>query len=372
VPPQHGREVRLTIDMHLQDAMEEVLEEAYAYHRPHRITAVLMEPFSGAVMAMASRPHIDRDAKDGINANLAVAGKYEPGSVFKVVTYAAALDARLTSPDDALNCDPGQKFLEKVGISDHYSGTLKMSDAFAFSSNRAAFVLAHRLGEKRFMKSVESFGFGKPTGIMLTGESSGTLHHPGTKWWDGLTFSRMSYGHAIQVTPLQMCTAVAAIANGGTLMRPQIVKDVRDGDGNVVQTFAPEPVRRVCSEKTALAMRKVMMEVVSSPRGTGTQAAIPGITVAGKTGTSQLYNANGTAIRAGHYCVSFAGFAPAENPALCAIIVVDDPEASKEDLTGGKLAAPIFSRLMQRCLQNLAVSRVGQPVAASDSPKAHE
>jgi cell division protein FtsI/penicillin-binding protein 2 len=193
------------------------------------------------------------------------------------------------------------------------------------------------------------------------------LHHPGTKWWDGLTFSRMSYGHAIQVTPLQMCMAVAAIANGGTLMKPQIVKEVRDEPGNLVQTFPPEPVRRVCSQKTADSMRKAMIGVVTNPRGTGAQAAIPGVTVAGKTGTSQLYNATGTAIRTGHYCVSFAGFAPAESPSLCAIIVVDDPDASKEDLTGGKLAAPIFSRLVQRCLQNLAVARVGQPVASSNA-----
>jgi cell division protein FtsI/penicillin-binding protein 2 len=366
VPPRHGHEVRLTIDMHLQDTMEEVLEEEYALHRPRRITAVLVEPYSGAVLAMASRPHIDRDAKDGVNANHAVAAKYEPGSVFKVVTYAAALDAKLTSLDETINCDPGQRFMEKLAISDHYNGTLKVSDAFAFSSNRAAFVLAHRLGEKRFIQSVERFGFGKPTGIMLTGESSGMLHHPGTKWWDGLTFSRMSYGHAIQVTPLQMCMAVSAIANGGTLMKPQIVKDVRDEAGNVVQTFAPEPVRRVCSERTAGLMRKAMAGVVANPKGTGVRASIPGVTVAGKTGTSQLYNESGTAIHSGHYCVSFAGFAPAESPALCAIVVVDDPDASKEDLSGGKLAAPIFSRLVQRSLQNIAVTRVGQPVASSN------
>jgi cell division protein FtsI/penicillin-binding protein 2 len=371
VPPQHGHEVRLTIDMHLQDTMEEVLEEAYAFHRPRRITAVVVDPLSGAVLAMASRPHIDREAKDGINANLAVAGKYEPGSVFKVVTYTAALDAKVASLDDTINCDPGQAFLEKLSISDHYSGVLKVSDAFAFSSNRGAYVLAHRLGEKRFLEGVERFGFGKPTGIMLTGESSGMLHHPGTKWWDGLTFSRMSYGHAIQVTPLQMCMAVAAIANGGTLMKPQIVKEVRDDSGEIVQTYPPEPVRRVCSQKTAGLMRKAMIGVVENPKGTGVQAAIPGVTVAGKTGTSQLYNATGSAIKAGHYCVSFAGFAPAENPALCAIIVVDDPVASGEALTGGKLAAPIFSRLVQRCLQNIAVSRVGQPVATSETKGIH-
>ena len=363
IPPQHGHEVRLTIDMHLQDTMEEVLEEAFLYHDPTKIMAVLVDPMSGAVLAMASRPHIKRDSKNGINANLAIAANYEPGSVFKVVTYAAALDAKVTWLDEPINCDPGQKFLEKMSISDHYSGVLKMSDAFAFSSNRAAYVLANRLGEKRFLEAVARFGFGQPTGISLTGESVGMVHRPNTKWWDGLTFSRMSYGHALQVTPLQMCMAVAAIANGGTLMKPQIVKDVRDESGEVLHTFAPEPVRRVCSEKTAATMKKAMIGVVENPKGTGMQAAIPGITVAGKTGTSQLYSADGRSIRTGHYCVSFGGFAPAENPSLCAIIVVDDPK-TKEDLTGGKLAAPIFSRLMQRCLQSMAVAEVGKAPTA--------
>lgn len=361
VAPQHGHEVRLTIDMHLQDTAEEVIEEAYALHGPKRIMAVLVEPSTGAVLAMASRPHIDRDAEHGINANLAIAAKYEPGSVFKIVTYAAALDAKVTWLEDMLNCDPGQKYLGKLDISDHYSGVLKAVDAFAFSSNRAAYVLANRLGEKRFLAGVERFGFGQPTGVMLTGESSGMVHHPRSKWWDGLTFSRMSYGHALQVTPLQMCMAVASIANGGTLMKPQVIKEVRDVSGHVIQSYAPEAVRRVCTEKTAAAMTKAMVAVVQNPKGTGAQAGIPGITVAGKTGTSQLYSEDGKSIRTGHYCVSFGGFAPAENPELCAIIVVDDPTTTKDDLTGGKLAAPIFSRLMQRCLQNIAVAQVGQP-----------
>jgi cell division protein FtsI/penicillin-binding protein 2 len=369
VPPRHGHEVRLTIDMHLQDTTEAVIEEAYAFHKPNRITAVLVDPMKGAVLAMASRPHIDRDAKNGINANLAIAANYEPGSVFKVVTYATALDAKLAWMEESINCDPGQKFLGKMNISDHYSGVLKLTDAFAYSSNRAAYVLAHRLGEKRFLDGVSRFGFGKPTGIMLTGESSGMVHRPGSKWWDGLTFSRMSYGHALQVTPLQMCMAVASIANGGTLMKPQIVKEVRDESGKVIKALQPEAVRRVCSEKTAGLVRKAMTAVVENPKGTGVQAAIPGMTVAGKTGTSQLYTADGRSIRAGHYCVSFAGFAPAENPSLCAIIVVDDPDPASGDVTGGKLAAPIFSRLVQRCLQNIAVSDSRQPVAASSNKK---
>lgn len=366
VPARHGDEVWLTIDMHLQDTMEEVLEEAYAFHQPQHITAVMVDPKTGAVLAMASRPHIERDRKSHVTANLAISGRYEPGSVFKIITYATALENRLTSPDDMLNCDPGQRMFGGLDVSDHYSGPLKMSDAFAWSSNRAAYVLAHRIGEKRFIASVDRFGFGKPTGIALLGEASGMVHRPGSKWWDGLTFSRMSYGHAVQVTPLQMCMAVAAIANGGMLMKPQIIKEVRDARNEVVRTFAQESAGRVCSQRTADLMRQIMVGVVENPKGTGAQARIQNVTVAGKTGTSQLYTPDGKAIWTGHHCVSFAGFAPAEDPSLCAIIVVHDPSTSNEDATGGRLAAPIFSRLMQRCLQTIAVVQTGAP--SVDSP----
>jgi cell division protein FtsI/penicillin-binding protein 2 len=176
----------------------------------------------------------------------------------------------------------------------------------------------------------------------------------------------MSYGHAVQVTPLQMCMAVAAIANGGMLMKPQIIKEVRDARNQVVRTFAQESAGRVCSQRTADLMRQIMVGVVENPKGTGAQARIQNVTVAGKTGTSQLYTPDGKAIWTGHHCVSFAGFAPAEDPSLCAIIVVHDPSTSNEDATGGRLAAPIFSRLMQRCLQTIAVVQTGPP--SVDSP----
>lgn len=357
VQPVHGHDVTLTIDVHLQDALEEVLEEANDYYKPKRIIAVVVDPKSGAVLAMASRPHIRREESDGVTPNLAVSTPYEPGSVFKVVTYAAALESKVTWLNETLNLNPSQRLLAKLNISDHCSENLTVSDAFAQSSNRAAYLLAARLGEKRFLKWVADFGFGSPTGIALTNESSGVVHKPGTRKWDGLTFSRMSYGHAMMVTPLQMCMAVAAVANGGNLMKPQIVREVRSASGEVVKTFEPQVVRRLFSEKTAKVMKQAMIGVVENPKGTGARAAVAETTVAGKTGTSQLYKALKRGVAEGHYCVSFAGFAPAENPELCAIIVVDDPEESDDTVSGGKLAAPIFSKLMDRCLRTRAIAQ---------------
>ena len=358
-PARNGQDVTLTIDMHLQDITEQVIEQAYAYHTPRRIMALLVEPKSGAILSMASRPHFQRDTMKGTMSNLAIDGEYEPGSVFKVVTYAAAFDAKVSYLSEMLNCDPDQKIFSKVGISDHFSGQATAAQAFAQSSNRAAYLMASRLGEKRFLDAVSRFGFGQPTGIALTGESSGRVHKAHGRNWDGKTFSRMAMGHALMVTPVQMCMAVGSIANGGSLMKPQIIKEIRDEDGKVLQSFSPQEVRRVCSPKTSEAMKQAMIGVVELEKGTGARAAIPGVTVAGKTGTSQLYTEDGRGIWQGHYCVSFAGFAPAEDPQLCAIIVVDDPKGDASDLMGGKLAAPIFAQLMKQCLHTMAVANAG-------------
>lgn len=362
-----GHEVWLTIDMRLQHIVEDVLDEAMARHKPERMIALIVNPTTGEVLAMANRPEIERDKTDGMTSNLAVMGKYEPGSVFKVVTYATAFDAKATWMEEMLNCDPSQRLLEKMKITDHCNGRVSVLEAFAASSNRAAYLLAHRVGEKRFIESVNRFGFGRPSGINLTGEVAGTIHRPGTDTWDGLTFSRMAYGHAIEVTPLQMCMAVAAIANGGQLMKPQIIKEVRDAHGGPVREFPPETVRRVCSAQAAALVRKGMVAVIDHPKGTAPEAAIPGVTVAGKTGTAQLYRKDGKGIWDGHYCVSFAGFAPAENPQLCAIVVVDDPKLSTDGITGGKLAAPIFAQLMERSLHSIALVNAGRPTADATS-----
>ncbi|TLD68994.1 penicillin-binding protein 2 [Phragmitibacter flavus] len=356
--PKHGHEVWLTIDMHLQDIVEEVLEEAVLRHSPKRIVAVIADPHTGAILAMANRPHFQRDTMEGTMLNLAVGAEYEPGSVFKIVGFTGAFDRKLTYMEESLNIDPNSPALKAAKLRDHVHGEVTTAEAFAQSSNRAAYLMARKLGEESFLDYTQRFGFGKKTGIGLTGEVSGLVQS--RRNWDSLTFSRMAIGHAVTVTPLQMVMAVGAIANGGTLMKPQMVREVRDEDGKVVQQLQPEVVNRVCSEKAAAVMRRAMEEVVNSKKGTGKRAAVEGFAVAGKTGTSQRRRDDGRpGYEPGHYCVSFAGFAPADNPQLCAIIVVDDPKGDAEDLAGGRLAAPIFSQLMQQSLHAMAVAHRG-------------
>lgn len=356
--PRHGHDVHLTIDMHLQDTMEQVLEQAFVQYRPKRISAVLVDPNTGAVLAMASRPHIDRTTMKGMIANPAVSAQYEPGSVFKIVAFTGALDKRVASLGETINVDPSLKVFASQRIRDHVNGTVTVLNAFAQSSNRAAYLMARRVGDDEYLEYVRNFGFGTPTGIELTGEISGTVWS--RKVWDGLTFSRMAMGHAVAVTPLQMAMGVSVIANGGVLMKPQLIKEVRDESGQVVRQFAPVPVRRVCSERTANLVRQAMVEVVQGQRGTGKLAAIDGILVAGKTGTSQRRRDDGRGYEPGHYCVSFGGFAPADRPQLCGIIVVDDPQAPSTELYGGKLAAPIFAQLMKQSLHTMAVAQAAQ------------
>ncbi len=352
--PRFGQDVFLTIDMHLQEITEDVIDEAFEFHQPRRIVAVIVEPRTGAILSMASRPHFTRDSMEGTMSNLAVGAQYEPGSVFKIVAFAGALDRKLTSLEDTLDCDADAPGLGKIQLKDHVSGTISVAQALAQSSNRAAYLLAKRLGEERYMDYAKRFGFGQKTGIPLTGEVPGVVI-PRNKW-DSLTFSRMAIGHAVTVTPLQMAMGMAAIANGGSLMKPMIVKEVRDERGQVVQQFNPQVVSRVCSESAAAALRKGLAGVITNDKGTGKRASLGEITVAGKTGTSQRRKENGRGYEEGHYCVSFAGFAPAENPQLCAIVVVDDPKGNPSDLMGGKLAAPIFAQLMKQCLTNIAVA----------------
>lgn len=365
VDPQNGQEVTLTIDMQLQEIMEETLEEAFEFYHPRKIVAVLVEPGTGAIRAMASRPHYERSDMGGTMSNLAIGTHYEPGSVFKIVAYTGAFDRGLVGLDSTINVSGDQKIFAGLNIHDHLNSSVTVLQAFAKSSNRGAYYLASRLGDARYLDYVKNFGFGQKTGIPLTGEVSGIVMP--RKTWDNLTYSRMAMGHAVTATPLQMAMAISTIANGGTLMKPQIVEEIRDDKGRILEQLKPVPVRRVCSAKAA-ALTRAAMEAVVSEKGTGLKAAIPGIRVAGKTGTAQLYKKNGKGIDEGHYCVSFAGFAPAENPEFAAIIVLDDPHAPQEELLGGILAAPIFSKLMQQSLQQMAVARsnASKPILAKE------
>jgi cell division protein FtsI/penicillin-binding protein 2 len=373
--PVNGQEVWLTIDMNLQEVLEDALEEAAELYRPRKIVSIIVEPKSGAILALSSRPLPERREHQRGNARFgdpfsatspAIAQEYEPGSVFKIITFAGVFDRKLAGMNELINCDAEQKAVAHLKLHDHISGKVTVAEVLAKSSNVGSYLLARRLGEDSFMDYVSRFGFGKRTGVELTGEIRGNIA-PRSRW-DSLTFSRMVIGHSISVTPLQMVMATAAIANGGNLMKPQLIRQVRDADGIVVRSFKPEQVTRVCSAQAAALVTRAMEGVLdeNGKGNTGKKAQVTDVRVAGKTGTSQLMNAKGTAVDKGHYAVSFTGFAPADDPQLCVLVVVDDPHSPHgEPVTGGEVAGPIFAQIMKHSLMHRSVAVGGQPAEST-------
>lgn len=349
VEPLSGHDVRLTIDMGMQNIVEAALDEAWYEYRPEKICAVFIDPKTSAVRAMASRPHFDLETREGNRRNLAVTDTYEPGSTFKLVAFAGALDKGLVSRRTPINCHYGKYQEGALTLGDHHPyGDLTVEGVFAKSSNIGSYKIAAQLGRKSFFEYMTAFGFGKQTGVELTGEAIGIVHPLDS--WNLTSFSRNSIGYAVSVTPLQMANALGAVANGGELMRPYLVESVVDSKGRTISENKPEVVRRVMSERAAREMRKMFRTVVDGEGITGTvtgsAAAVDGYDVGGKTGTARKVNPDGRGYLAGRYVVSFMGFLPADDPEILGIIVVDDPQThSSVARYGGTVAAPIFSRI---------------------------
>jgi cell division protein FtsI (penicillin-binding protein 3) len=271
--------------------------------------------------------------------NRTVTHAYEPGSTFKIVPAAAALEEGVTSEDERIDCGRGVIQVGGQLVRDH-----KIFDVLTFrevverSSNVGMIRISQRLGKERLEQYVRAFGFGETTGVELPAESRGILRRAST--WGERTMASIAFGQEIAVTPLQMVTAANAIAASGYLMRPKLVREIRSPEGEVLVRFEPEPVRRIVSRETASRMRDILEGVVE--RGTGTRAAVPGYRVAGKTGTAQK------AVRTGGYSktdfvASFVGFVPSRHPRLTALVILDSPEG---DHTGAR-AAYVFARIAE-------------------------
>lgn len=341
--PQDGHSVRLTIDMGLQNIVEEALSDAWFSCLPEKISAVFLDPNTGEVLAMANRPHFDLATREGERRNRAIGDTYEPGSTFKIVAASGVFDRRLVNRHTVIHCHYGSFTDNGITISDHHPyGDLTVERIIAKSSNIGTYKLSKQLGGKSFYEYMTKFGFGEETGLQLTGESLGRIKSPSE--WSGTSYSRMPIGYEVAVTPLQMANALAVIANGGNLMRPYVVDTVFDDKGRVIQKYRPQVRRRVISEQAANEVRKCLISVVS-PEGTGENGAVEGYTVAGKTGTARKYCAELGGYANGRYVVSFMGFLPAENPQLLGIIVVDDPRTGSLLRYGGTVAAPVFSKI---------------------------
>lgn len=367
--PKHGLSVRLTVDMGLQKIVESELDDAMKRFKPKFAVAILQRPDTGEILAIASRPTFDpnnvpknpeKEDEDHSNPliNRAIAASYEPGSTFKIVAAGGALTERLVRPDTMIPCENG--FFARYKLKDHHPyGELSVNDVLVKSSNIGACKLGLQLGEQRFYEYVRKFGFGEKTGIVLPGEENGLLEPP-HRWTKLYSISRIPMGHEITVTPIQSITSMSVVANGGKLMVPQIVREITDDEGHVVEAVPPQVVRTVLSKDAAEAVRNALIGVVSE-KGTARLAAVKGFKVGGKTGTAQVYNKDGSVSRERHR-VSFVGFMPAEAPAFTGLVMLEQPATAPGQDMGGLVAAPVFSQIAERAARYLGLQPEMEPV----------
>lgn len=354
-PPRSGCNVRLTIDMGLQNIVETELDAAVKQFKPKSATVILMRPETGEVLALANRPNFDPNDVGGSAPeemkNHAIMDLVEPGSIFKIVTVSAALNERAVRPDTLIFCENARfNFAGKMLRDHHAYGELSVDDILIKSSNIGAAKLGILLGEQRLYEYIRRFGFGERTGINLPGEINGLVHPP--HLWSKISISRIPMGQGVGVTPLQTVAAMAVVANGGHLMMPQIVYEIADEQGNVVANYPPVEIRQVISPEVAAHVRAALKRVVSR-EGTAALAAVAGFSVAGKTGTAQKAKPNGGGYYEDKYIASFEGFLPAENPAFVGLVMIDEPKTGPEQYYGGLVAAPVFSRIAEKAARYL-------------------
>jgi cell division protein FtsI (penicillin-binding protein 3) len=348
-----GQSVSLTIDQNVQYAVERALAAAVAREHAKSGAAVVLDPHTGEILALANAPTFDPNAAKGIApevlTNKALQYTYEPGSTFKVVAYSGAIEERLVKPTDMIDCQMGSITLFGRTVHDsHPHGVLSITEALAQSSNVAAIKLGMKLGDARLYDYIRRFGFGAKTGMELPGESRGLLRD--VKRWDKTSIGSIPMGQEIAVTPVQVAAAFGAIANDGVRIAPHVVRELRDGGGKVIPRAKPEE-HRVVSAETARTIRS-MLEMVTLD-GTAKAARLDGYTAAGKTGTAQKIDPQTHAYSKSKYVASFVGFAPVENPSAVIIVVLDEPGTS---IYGGAVAAPVFKEIAEQVLPYLGVA----------------
>jgi cell division protein FtsI (penicillin-binding protein 3) len=349
--PRPGQGVMLTLDATLQYIAEKEIDAAWRRTRAKSAMAVAMDPRTGEILALAIRPTFNPNAfasaTDDERRNRAVTDPFEPGSTFKVILAAAALQEGVIRPTDRVFGENGAITIANATIHDWKKyGWLTFSEVLQNSSNVGSIKVGLSLGRDRYYRYITGFGFGVPTGAGLPGESRGQLRAPDR--WSGLSLATMSIGQEVSVTALQLVSAFAAVANGGRLMQPQIVRATLDDHGRETRGFEPKAVRQVISPETAQTLTGIMTRVVAE--GTGHNAAIPGFDVAGKTGTAQKMDPATRRYSRTPGVLSFVGFAPAEDPRLAMIVLIDEP---KNERWGSEAAAPIFAAIGAEALRHL-------------------
>lgn len=352
--PAPGHQLVLTIDEVIQYIAEKELEEAVARSRAKSGTVIVLDPASGALLALAVSPRFNPNAIAGLDPdrwrNRAVADAYEPGSTMKAILAAAAIEEGVMTPTALVYGEQGRLAVSNTVIHDHEKlGWMSFAQVVQKSSNVGAAKVGMALGEERLYRYLRAFGFGERTEIDLPGETVGLLKNP--KEWGKRTAASVSIGQEIGVTPIQMVSAMAAIANGGILMKPYVVSEIRDAHGRLIKRVLPSAKRRVISPETARTVTSILEGVVTD--GTGSKAAIDGFRVAGKTGTAQKIDPRTRTYSTTKFVSSFAGYVPAEDPKLAMIVVIDEPSG---EAWGGTVAAPVFRRVGEQVLKYWGIS----------------
>ncbi|NUN15612.1 MAG: transpeptidase family protein [Myxococcales bacterium] len=369
-----GYSVELTIDAEIQSAAEEALKKGVVAHNAQSGIAIVMNVETGEILALANYPEFNPNSPGNHDTyawkNRALKDQYEPGSTFKVFSMAAVLDRKAARLNEKINTENGVMRVGKYLIRDtHRAKEMTVREVLGHSSNIGITKLTQRIGKKNLHSMLKSFGFGERTGIVSDYEAPGSIQP--LKLWADITFANVSFGQGIAVTPLQMVRAVAAIGNEGKLMRPQILRRILTRDGHTVREFVPEVVGQTIRPDVAPLVIDAMKACVE-PGGTGTAAAIPGYTVAGKTGTAQKADspfrkgkriANKTKSKGympDAWIASFVGLVPAENPQLAILVIVDEPDGRG---FGGVVAAPVFREIGEFALKHLQIQKsVARPV----------
>ena len=358
--PKPGHDIILTIDEVIQHIVEKELDVALARARARGGVCIVMNPRTAEVLALAVRmltrsgqpfnPNEPQHYRPEEWRNRSVADAFEPGSIFKPVLAVAALEEKVVHPMERVDCSAGKiKIADRVISDAHQNGVLTFTDVIAESSNVGTIKVALRLGRERFYKYITAFGFGRKTGVDIPGEIAGLLKDQ--RLWSGVSIGSIAIGQEIGVTPMQVAAAYCALANGGMLMKPYIVAEIVDRDGNEGKKFQPQAVGRVMSEETCAKVNKMLQRVVEA--GTGEKARPSGYTAAGKTGTAQKIDQRTGAYSKKYYVSSFAGFVPAGSPKLMILVMVDSPEGV---IYGGSVAAPVFKSIAEQSLAYLQVT----------------
>lgn len=347
-------DIVLTIDTAMQYMTEQALASGVKAAEARSGTAIVMNPKTGEILALANYPTFDPNVINEANAdtlgNKAIQSVYSPGSVFKLVTYGSALEKHLFSPEDKIDAGNGTITVANHVFSDHHTGTMSYSEALAHSSNICAIKTGMRVGREDFAAMVKKMGFGGRTGVELPAETAGIVR-PMDKW-NGDSLASMSIGYEIGVTALQMISAFATIANDGIRAQPHIIKEVRRSDDQP-KTVTQTQQTQVVTAETARNLKTMLRQVVIS--GTGKRAQLDGYAVAGKTGTAWKFNSSSKSVDSSKYISSFIGMAPADDPQIVVAVVMDEPRVGARD--GGMVSAPVFREIAQQILEELKIPK---------------